>query len=127
MEFSTIVIIIIGFGIGGYFLEQFLRGKLNMEKKGFFGYKRVNSLHVKLDIGLFFVYIIASFIYMFKSETANISYAIFSYLAAMGIVRIWMERKYDRESKEYILSILWLAAYIFTVSILLYFVPPASY
>ncbi|WP_214328966.1 DUF4181 domain-containing protein, partial [Bacillus paranthracis] len=51
MDISTILIIIIGLGIGGYFLEQFLRRKLNMEKRGFFGYKHVNSLHVKLEIG----------------------------------------------------------------------------
>ncbi len=36
MGISTILLIIIGLGIGGYFIEQFLRRKLNIEKRGFF-------------------------------------------------------------------------------------------
>ncbi|EOO21158.1 MULTISPECIES: DUF4181 domain-containing protein [Bacillus] len=126
MGISTIFIIIIGTCIGGYFLEQFLRKKLNMEKRGLFGYKHVNSLHVKLEIGLIIIYVIASCYYMFKFENSKMAYAIFTYLGITWILRAWMEWKYDRESKEYILSIIGLVAYIFMISILVYFVPPAA-
>ncbi|KZD33442.1 hypothetical protein B4083_3950 [Bacillus cereus] len=37
-----------------------------------------------------------------------------------------MEWKYDRESKEYIFSIIGLFAVIFMPSMLFYFVPPAA-
>ncbi|KAB2459877.1 DUF4181 domain-containing protein [Bacillus sp. CH126_4D] len=120
---STVWIIIIGIAIGGYFLEQFLRRKLNMEKRGFFGYKHVNSLHVKLEIGLFIIYFVSSIIYVNSDENANIGYAFFIFFATLWMLRAWMEWKYDRESKEYILSIIGLFAFMVMISLLLYFDP----
>lgn len=123
----TFWIIIFVFCIAGYFLDRFLRKKLNMPKSGFWGYnKYVNSLHKKLEIGLLFVYLIISFIYIFKFEITNIWFIIFTYLGVTWILRTWMEWKYDRESKEYIFSIIGLFAFIFMTSMLFYFVPPAA-
>lgn len=123
----TFWIIIFVFCIAGYFLDRFLRKKLNMPKSGFWGYnKYVNSLHKKLEIGLLFVYLIISFIYIFKFENTNIWFIIFTYLGVTWILRTWMEWKYDRESKEYIFSIIGLFAFIFMTSMLFYFVPPAA-
>ncbi|PEU11425.1 DUF4181 domain-containing protein, partial [Bacillus cereus] len=59
---STIWIIVISMIIGGYFLEKFLRKKLNMPKGNVWIYKHINGLHVKLEIGLFIIYLIVSFI-----------------------------------------------------------------
>lgn len=75
----TVWIIIIGVGVGGYFLEQFLRKKLNMEKRGFFGYKYVNSLHVKLKIVLFFICFISGIIYVNSYENVNVAYVLFTF------------------------------------------------
>ncbi|MFJ8353697.1 DUF4181 domain-containing protein [Bacillus paramycoides] len=125
MRTYTFWIIIFVFCIAGYFLDRFLRRKLNMPKKGFWGYnKHVNSLHKKLEIGLLFVYLITSFIYIFKFESANIWFVIFTYLGVTWILRAWMEWKYDKESKEYIFSIIGLFAFILMTSMLFYFVPP---
>ncbi|MFK4469158.1 DUF4181 domain-containing protein [Bacillus sp. RC252] len=127
MRTYTFWIIIFVFCIAGYFLDRFLRKKLNMRKSGFWGYnKYVNSLHKKLEIGLLFVYLIISFIYIFKFESTNIWFIIFTYLGVTWILRTWMEWKYDRESKEYIFSIIGLFAFIFMTSMLFYFVPPAA-
>ncbi|EJR33495.1 MULTISPECIES: DUF4181 domain-containing protein [Bacillus] len=127
MRTYTFWIIIFVFCITGYFLDRFLRKKLNMPKSGFWGYnKYVNSLHKKLEIGLLFVYLIISFIYIFKFESTNIWFIIFTYLGVTWILRTWMEWKYDRESKEYIFSIIGLFAFIFMTSMLFYFVPPAA-
>ncbi|KWU56601.1 MULTISPECIES: DUF4181 domain-containing protein [Bacillus] len=127
MRTYTFWIIIFVFCIAGYFLDRFLRKKLNMPKSGFWGYnKYVNSLHKKLEIGLLFVYLIISFIYIFKFESTNIWFIIFTYLGVTWILRTWMEWKYDRESKEYIFSIIGLFAVIFMTSMLFYFVPPAA-
>ncbi|PDZ52876.1 polysugar degrading enzyme [Bacillus sp. AFS094611] len=127
MDISTIlIIIIIGLAIGGYLLEQFLRKKLNVEKRGFFGYKHVNSLHVKIEIGLIIIYVISSCYYIFKFENAKMAYVMFVYLGISLTLRAWMEWKYDRKSKEYILSITGMVAFILMLSILLYFVPPAA-
>ncbi|EJQ44384.1 hypothetical protein IEE_02574 [Bacillus cereus BAG5X1-1] len=127
MRTYTFWIIIFVFCIAGYFLDRFLRKKLNMPKSGFWGYnKYVNSLHKKLEIGLLFVYLIISFIYIFKFENTNIWFIIFTYLGVTWILRTWMEWKYDRESKEYIFSIIGLFAFIFMTSMLFYFVPPAA-
>ncbi|MBJ8005202.1 DUF4181 domain-containing protein [Bacillus cereus] len=127
MRTYTFWIIIFVFCIAGYFLDRFLRKKLNMPKSGFLAYnKYVNSLHKKLEIGLLFVYLIISFIYIFKFESTNIWFIIFTYLGVTWILRTWMEWKYDRESKEYIFSIIGLFAFIFMTSMLFYFVPPAA-
>ncbi|OOR13748.1 hypothetical protein BW897_06020 [Bacillus cereus] len=127
MRTYTFWIIIFVFCIAGYFLDRFLRKKLNMPKSGFWGYnKHVNILHKKLEIGLLFVYLIISFIYILKFESTNIWFIIFTYLGVTWILRTWMEWKYDRESKEYIFSIIGLFAVIFMPSMLFYFVPPAA-
>ncbi|OSX98499.1 DUF4181 domain-containing protein [Bacillus nitratireducens] len=120
---STFWIIIFSFCIVGYFFDKFLRKKLNMPKSGFWGYKHVNSLHVKLEIGLFIIYLVTSFIYIYKFENANIGYAIITYLGVTWILRSWMEWKYDRESKEYIFSIIGLVSFIVMFLILFYFDP----
>ncbi|WP_212936999.1 DUF4181 domain-containing protein, partial [Bacillus hominis] len=44
----------------------------------------------------------------------------------LWVLRAWMEWKYDRESKEYILSIIALVAIVLMVSILFYFASPAA-
>ncbi|MBE7145856.1 DUF4181 domain-containing protein, partial [Bacillus paranthracis] len=94
-------------------------------KRGFFGYKHVNSLHVKLEIGLIIIYVISSCYYMFKFENAKMAYVMFTYLGISWTLRAWMEWKYDRKSKEYILSITGMVSFILMLSILFYFVPPA--
>ena len=40
-----------------------------MEKRGFFGYKHVNSLHVKLEIGLIIIYVIVVVIICLNLKT----------------------------------------------------------
>lgn len=65
----------------GLLFGSIFKKKLNMPKSGFWGYnKYVNSLHKKLEIGLLFVYLIISFIYIFKFESTNIWFIIFTYL-----------------------------------------------
>ncbi|PEL17813.1 polysugar degrading enzyme [Bacillus wiedmannii] len=123
MRTYTFWIIIFFLCIGGYFLEQFLRRKLNMQKRGFFGYKHVNSLHVKLEISLFIIYLISGFIYINSFENANVGYAFFIFFGTLWTLRAWMEWKYDRESKEYILSIIGLLAFTVMISLLIYFDP----
>ncbi|PGR71687.1 hypothetical protein COC43_27055 [Bacillus thuringiensis] len=126
MGASTFWIITIVFCIAVYFLDKFLRKKLNMPKGGFWGYKKhVNSLHKKLEIGLLFIYLITSFICIFKFESVNIAYVIFTYLGGTLILRALMEWKYDKESKEYIFSVIGVFTFIFMTSILFYFFPPA--
>ncbi|MCQ6355744.1 MULTISPECIES: DUF4181 domain-containing protein [Bacillus cereus group] len=127
MGTSTFWIISIIFCIAVYFFDKFLRKKLNMPKSGFWGYKKhVNSLHKKLEIGLLFIYLITSFIFIFKFESVNIAYVIFTYLGGTLILRALMEWKYDRESKEYIFSIIGVFTFIFMTSILFYFFPSAA-
>ncbi|PEW79493.1 hypothetical protein CN424_11870 [Bacillus cereus] len=120
---STFWIVIFVFCIAGYFFDKYLRKKLDMPKSRFWGYKHVNSLHVKLEVGLFIIYLITSFIYIYKFENANIGYAIITYLGVTWILRSWMEWKFDRESKEYILSTIGLLAFVVMISLLLYFDP----
>ncbi|MFK4413248.1 membrane protein YdbS with pleckstrin-like domain [Bacillus sp. RC251] len=86
----------------------------------------MNSLHVKIEIGLIIIYVISSCYYMFKFENAKMAYVMFVYLGISLTLRAWMEWKYDRKSKEYILSITGMVTCILMLSILVYFVPPAA-
>ncbi|HFK1547974.1 TPA: DUF4181 domain-containing protein [Bacillus albus] len=124
MGISTFCIISIIFCIAVYFFDKFLRKKLNMPNRGFWGYKKhVNSLHKKLEIGLLFIYLITSFIFLVKFESVTIAYVIFTYLGGTLVLRAWMEWKFDRESKEYIISIIGLFTFFIAISLLLYFNP----
>ncbi|AJG57901.1 MULTISPECIES: DUF4181 domain-containing protein [Bacillus] len=120
---STFWIVIFVFCIAGYFFDKYLRKKLDMPKSRFWGYKHVNSLHVKLEIGLFIIYFVSSMIYINSDENSNIGYAFFIFFTTLWTLRAWMEWKFDRESKEYILSIIGLFAFIVMISLLLYFNP----
>ncbi|MCH4565877.1 DUF4181 domain-containing protein [Bacillus sp. ES1-5] len=127
MGTSTFWIISIIFCIVVYFLDKYLRKKLNMPKSDFLGYKKhVNSLHKKLEIGLMLIYLITSFIFIVKFESVNIAYVIFTYLGGTLILRALMEWKFDRESKEYIFSIIGIFTFVFMTSILFYFFPSAA-
>ncbi|MED0948799.1 DUF4181 domain-containing protein [Bacillus mobilis] len=127
MGTSTFWIISIIFCIVVYFFDKYLRKKLNMPKSGFWGYKNhVNSLHKKLEIGLLFIYLITSFIFIVKFESVNIAYVIFTYLGVTLILRALMEWKFDRESKEYIFSMIGVFTFAFMTSMLFYFFPSAA-
>ncbi|PGS26021.1 hypothetical protein COC59_10405 [Bacillus cereus] len=127
MGISTFWIISIIFCIAVYFLDKFLRKKLNMPNRGFWGYKKhVNSLHKKLEIGLLFIYLITSFIFLVKFESVTIAYVIFTYLGGTLVLRAWMEWKFDRESKEYIFSMIGVFTFAFMTSMLFYFFPSAA-
>ncbi|MED0998879.1 DUF4181 domain-containing protein [Bacillus mobilis] len=127
MGTSTFWIISIIFCIVVYFFDKYLRKKLNMPKSGFWGYKKhVNSLHKKLEIGLLFIYLITSFIFIVKFESVNIAYVIFTYLGVTLILRALMEWKFDRESKEYIFSMIGVFTFAFMTSMLFYFFPSAA-
>lgn len=127
MGISTFWIISIIFCIAVYFFDKFLRKKLNMPNRGFWGYKKhVNSLHKKLEIGLLFIYLITSFIFLVKFESVTIAYVIFTYLGGTLVLRAWMEWKFDRESKEYIFSMIGVFTFGFMTSMLFYFFPSAA-
>ncbi|MGM1845978.1 DUF4181 domain-containing protein, partial [Bacillus cereus group sp. BceL184] len=53
--------------------------------------------------------------------------AVLTYFGAISLLRVWMEWKYSRETKEYILSIIGFFAFVFMVSMLLYFDPLSTY
>lgn len=81
---STFWIVIFVFCIAGYFFDKYLRKKLDMPKSRFWGYKHVNSLHVKLEIGLFIIYFVSSMIYINSDENSNIGYAFLFFLQHYG-------------------------------------------
>lgn len=124
-NFTIWIIIIVGIYIVGHFLEQFFREKLNMKKKSSFLYKPVNSLHVKLEKGFFIIGFLVICIYYGYGidENANAGYVLCTLFGTSQALRAWMEWKYDRESKEYILSIIGLFAFAIMISLLLYFDP----
>ncbi|KAB2441219.1 DUF4181 domain-containing protein [Bacillus luti] len=92
-----------------------------MKKKSSFLYKPVNSLHVKLKKGFFIIGFLAIFIYYGIVENANAGYVLCTLFGISQALRVWMEWKYDRESKEYIISITGLFTVFIAISVLIYF------
>jgi hypothetical protein len=83
--------------------EKLLRKKFNIEKVGWL-YRPVNSLQKRSElillIGFIFTYAAFSF-----SNLKFTNYLIFAFFVLLNALRAYMEWKYDRTSKQFILSI----------------------
>ncbi|MBO9130810.1 DUF4181 domain-containing protein [Bacillus sp. 165] len=103
------VIIFVGVIVFGYLLERLMRKKLNIPKKGYI-YQPVNNIQKWGERVLLIVYM------GLLVSGINVKYIIPAFFITFYIFRTWMEWKYDRESKEYVISIM---AFIFLLLVLL--------
>lgn len=103
--FSVKVFILVAFIVSVFLLEKFTRKKWNIQKKTY-AYHYVNDMHKWIDVGIITVYLIAAMTCIFVFENFMLSfYIMVTFLVTQWSVRIWIEWKYDRESKEYMITI----------------------
>ncbi|WP_321141618.1 DUF4181 domain-containing protein [Bacillus gaemokensis] len=103
-----------------FLLENLLRKKLHIPRKNSFIYKPVNDLHKWGEISIFTIYLITSFILIVKFDYINIGYLIFAFLVVLNVFRTVMEWKYDKESKEYVISFLGAICLTISFSVAIY-------
>ena len=99
-KLSIVVVIIVVL----FLLENLLRKKLHIPRKNTIIYKPVNNIHKWGEFSIFTIYLITSFILIVNFDYINIGYLIFVFLIVLHVFRTCMEWKYDKESKEYIIS-----------------------
>ncbi|WP_369899673.1 DUF4181 domain-containing protein [Bacillus manliponensis] len=99
------MIIFISFILGVFFLEKVARKKWNIPRTQYTN-RYVNEMHKWIDIGIIAIYLIVGLTSIFILENFMLSfYTMVAFLVTQWIFRTWMEWKYDRESKEYVITI----------------------
>ncbi|MDM5188681.1 DUF4181 domain-containing protein [Bacillus sp. DX4.1] len=116
--FYTKVIVLILLVVLFYFSEKLVRKKLNIPRQNGFIYEHVNHVHKWGERIILLTYLVVSFICIFSFNDINLAYLIWSYFFVLCLFRAWMEWKYERESKEYFISIGTLIVFVITVILL---------
>ncbi|OIK10648.1 hypothetical protein BIV60_20570 [Bacillus sp. MUM 116] len=102
----------------GYLVEVLLRKKLKIKKKPGWIDRPVNTFHNWTLVILIVLYIAASI----TLDFASTKYLIFIFITISQGVRVFMEWKFEREGREYFIS-LWGFSWflVFTVSLIILF------
>ncbi|WP_255266980.1 DUF4181 domain-containing protein [Bacillus cereus] len=103
-----------------FLLENVLRKKLHIPRKNSFIYTTVNDAHKWGEISIFTIYLITSFILIVNFDYINIGYLIFAFLIVLQVFRTFMGWKYDKESKEYVISFLGVICLTISFSVVMY-------
>ncbi|MEY8348102.1 DUF4181 domain-containing protein [Bacillus cereus] len=103
-----------------FLFEKLLRKKLHIPRKHSFIYKPVNNIQKWGEISIFIIYLITSFILIVNVDYENIGYLFFIFFIALYVFRTFMEWKYDKESKEYVISFLGVICLMISFSAVIY-------
>ncbi|MFD1739444.1 DUF4181 domain-containing protein [Bacillus salitolerans] len=98
MNITTVIVYIVIMVIFSILSEKWLRWKLKMEKRTWILYQCVNSVHKWIERFILMGFLVGIF---FVDVTHHWT---FSFFLVVFSVRAFFEWKYDRESKEYILT-----------------------
>jgi hypothetical protein len=106
--------------------EKKIRNKLGIHKKEGAWYKTVNSIHLGGEILIIITFILVQVIIgSGNTDVANwvAKYGVFLFFTILYIFRAYMEWKFDRQSKEYIIQIFSLVTVIgvFFPALILFF------
>ena len=99
-----IVIFLLLVLVVSYFFEKLLRKIINVEKQKGFIYKPVNKRHKigqRIIVSLYFIGIL---IHGFSSTDFELYKLILIFLTILFLHRAYMEWKYEKESREYIIT-----------------------
>ncbi|MED3561178.1 DUF4181 domain-containing protein [Bacillus xiapuensis] len=118
MEIKEFILFVIPMLLFGYLVEVLLRKKLKIKKKPGWFDRSVNTFHNWTLVILIVLYIAASITLDFVST----KYLIFIFITISQGVRVFMEWKFEREGREYFIS-LWGFSWflVFTVSLIILF------
>ncbi|WP_084375088.1 DUF4181 domain-containing protein [Neobacillus soli] len=103
MDFKRLLLFFIPWLLYFFLSEYILRKKLHIKKQNRWIYRSVNNTHKMAEIGLIIVFILTNSIlgWFFPS---TFKYGLFIFLCALYAIRSFMEWKYDRPTREYIIT-----------------------
>ncbi|MBO1580751.1 DUF4181 domain-containing protein [Bacillus sp. XF8] len=117
-----LIIIVILF----FLLENLLRKKLKITRKNGFIYRPVNRFHKWGERIIIIIYLVAGFVCIYTSEYIKGAYILFIFLGTQQLFRAYMEWKFDKESKEYVISLLGVFCLIITFNGMIYLFQPVG-
>ncbi|WP_257129016.1 DUF4181 domain-containing protein [Bacillus pseudomycoides] len=109
-----------------FLLENLLRKKLKIIRKNGFIYRPVNSFHKWGERIIIILYLVSGFVCIYTSEYIKVVYILFVFLGTQQLFRAYMEWKFDKESKEYVLSLLGLFCLMITFNLMIYLFQPVG-
>ena len=104
MIFLKIVIFLLLVLLVSYFFEKLLRKIANVEKRKGYIYKPVNKRHKVGQRIILILYFIGLIINGFSSTNFEFSTLMLIFLLVLFLHRAYMEWKYNKESREYIIT-----------------------
>jgi hypothetical protein len=115
MDFKSLLLFLIPWLLFIILFEFILRKKLNIKRpKGI--YHRVNNLHRRLEMG-FFIGLILSIIIVEIFFSGSSQYMLFIFFTILLGVRAFMEWKFARPTREYIITFWGFCLFcVFTIS-----------
>ncbi|MFF2447180.1 DUF4181 domain-containing protein [Neobacillus sp. NPDC058068] len=120
MDIKSLLLFLIPWSLFFILFEFILRKKLNINRpKGF--YRGVNNLHKRVEIGLFIGFLLSMIIMEFFFSGMD-KYTLFIFFTFLFGVRAFMEWKFDRPTREYIITF-WAFCFfcVFTISFIFLF------
>lgn len=114
------IILIVIISVSFFLLEKLLRKKLHIPNKNRFIYKPVNAIHKWGEIIITIIYLIASFVLIATMNYINLGYFMFVFFIVLHMFRTFMEWKFDKESKEYVISFIGVICLTITCSVVMY-------
>ena len=113
------VIVLIVAYLLSFFGEKILRRVINVEKRKSFIYQPVNKSQKKGERVLLVLFFISLFIQIvYSSPSFETSTVLIIFLIVLNLYRAFMEWKYQKESKEYIItlcSLVFFAIFIYFI------------
>lgn len=110
---TNLILISSIFGLVLFFINKFLRKRLNVEKKEFFSYNHVNEQHKKIDWAIritFIVFVLFGFFINANPDPSKHIWFLqthilmFGFIVVTELVRIVMEKRYAKNKNDYIFT-----------------------
>jgi len=109
-----------------FLLENLLRKKLKIIRKNGFIYRPVNSFHKWGERIIIILYLVSGFVCIYTSEYIKVVYILFVFSGMQQLFRAYMEWKFDKESKEYVISLLGVFCLMITFNLMIYLFQPVG-
>lgn len=109
LQLVLIGLVVFVVALGG---DRYLKNKFNIKKRSGFIYRPVTKWQTVVEIGLFILFLIVSWLYI-----DNVFPVILGFLLILNSFRFFIHWKYEREKKEYILILFELGILLIFASV----------